>query len=60
MAFIAKPIVVICPQGEPKSFCKDAWLLEYGKIAIVPKVNPDYSNEASKEMESVKGYVSDF
>ncbi|KAL8704319.1 MAG: hypothetical protein Q9201_002505 [Fulgogasparrea decipioides] len=49
-----------CPQGEPKSFCKDMWSLGYGKIAVVPSVNLEYSDEAGKKIKSAKGYVSRF
>lgn len=49
-----------CPQGEPKSFCKDMWVLGYGKIAVVPSVNLEYSDEAGKKIKSLKGYVSRF
>lgn len=49
-----------CPQGEPKSFCKDMWSLGYGKIAVIPSVNLEYSDEAGKKIKAAKGYVSDF
>ncbi|KAL8865194.1 MAG: hypothetical protein Q9174_007021, partial [Haloplaca sp. 1 TL-2023] len=71
VAFKAKPIVQQklkfrkagpeeCPQGEPKSFCKDMWVLGYGKIAVVPSVNLEYSDEAAKKIKALKGYVSRF
>ena len=71
VTFTAKPIVQQklefrktgpeeCPQGEPKSFCKDLWVLGYGKIAVVPSVNLEYSDEAGKKIKSLKGYVSRF
>ncbi|KAL8829456.1 MAG: hypothetical protein Q9170_006164 [Blastenia crenularia] len=47
-----------CGQGEPKSFCKDLWTLGYGKIAVVPSVNLEYSDENAKRIKSLKGYVS--
>ncbi|KAI4155517.1 MAG: hypothetical protein L6R39_001210 [Caloplaca ligustica] len=47
-----------CGQGEPKSFCKDLWALGYGKIAVVPSVNLEYSDENAKRIKSLKGYVS--
>ncbi|KAI4251216.1 MAG: hypothetical protein LQ352_004988 [Teloschistes flavicans] len=49
-----------CPQGEPKSFCQDMWTHGYGKIAVVPSVNLEYSDEAGKKIKAAKGYVSDF
>lgn len=36
------------------------WLLGYGKLAVVPSVNLEYSSEAEKKIKSLKGYVSDF
>ncbi|KAL8686274.1 MAG: hypothetical protein Q9218_007219 [Villophora microphyllina] len=71
VAFTAKPFVEgkikfrwgskeECPQGEPKSFCQDMWTLGYGKIAVVPSVNLEYSDEAGKKIKAAKGYVSDF
>ncbi|KAH6613715.1 cryptococcal mannosyltransferase 1-domain-containing protein [Chaetomium sp. MPI-SDFR-AT-0129] len=47
-----------CHQGEPELFCKDLWYAGYGKIAVVPTVNFEYSNEAGKEIKEAKGYVS--
>ncbi|KAI4192481.1 MAG: hypothetical protein LQ348_003144 [Seirophora lacunosa] len=49
-----------CPQGEPKSMCKDFWLNGYGKIAVAPSVNIEYSDEGSKKIKTAKGYVSDW
>ncbi|KAL8759845.1 MAG: hypothetical protein Q9199_000492 [Rusavskia elegans] len=71
VTFTAKPIVQQklkfrsasdqeCPQGEPKSFCKDLWMLGYGKIAVVPSVNLEYNDEGGKKIKSAKGYVSRF
>ena len=71
VTFTAKPIVQQklrfrssvaqeCPQGEPKSFCKDLWLLGYGKIAVVPSVNLEYNDEGGEKIKSAKGYVSRF
>jgi alpha-1,3-mannosyltransferase len=45
-------------QGEPQLFCKYMWYFGYGKIAIVPSVNIEYSNEAAKRQKELKGYVS--
>jgi alpha-1,3-mannosyltransferase len=47
-----------CYQGEPQLFCKDMWHLGYGKIAVVPSVNLEYTNEAAAKIKSEKGYVS--
>ncbi|KAL8790821.1 MAG: hypothetical protein Q9213_000445 [Squamulea squamosa] len=69
VTFTAKPIVQQkikfhsasdqeCRQGEPKSFCKDLWMLGYGKIAVVPSVNLEHSDEGGKRIKSAKGYVS--
>ncbi|KAI4233458.1 MAG: hypothetical protein L6R40_007055 [Gallowayella cf. fulva] len=69
VAFTAKPITEQkigfrksgeheCSQGEPKSFCKDLWMLGYGKIAVVPSVNLGYSDEDGKKIKSANGYVS--
>ncbi|KAI4112328.1 MAG: hypothetical protein LQ338_008323 [Usnochroma carphineum] len=49
-----------CPQGEPKSLCKDFWLNGYGKIAVVPSVNLVYDNDLSKKIKAEKGYVNDW
>ncbi|KAL8796927.1 MAG: hypothetical protein Q9182_007274, partial [Xanthomendoza sp. 2 TL-2023] len=49
-----------CSQGEPKSFCKDLWTLGYGKIAAVPSVNLEYSDENGKRIKSAKGTVSSY
>ncbi|USP73784.1 glycosyltransferase family 69 protein [Curvularia clavata] len=47
-----------CFQGEPKLFAKDMWFHGYGKIAVVPSVNVEYSDEAAKKIKALKGYVS--
>ena len=47
-----------CYQGEPKLFCKDMWKAGYGKIAVVPSVNIEYSDEAAKKIKALKGYTS--
>ncbi|KAL9584310.1 MAG: hypothetical protein Q9203_004710 [Teloschistes exilis] len=49
-----------CPQGEPKSLCKDLWLNGYGKIAVVPSVNVEYSDAGARRVKEAKGYVSDW
>ena len=68
-AFTAKPLMEgkirfrdhyanECYQGEPKLFAKDMWYHGYGKIAVVPSVNVEYSDEASKKIKALKGYTS--
>jgi len=68
-AFTAKPIIeqqvafrshndLECFQGEPKLFCKDMWKAGYGKIAVVPSINLEYSDEAGRQIKEAKGYVS--
>ncbi|KAF2875809.1 cryptococcal mannosyltransferase 1-domain-containing protein [Massariosphaeria phaeospora] len=68
-AFTARPIMDAkikfrahyedeCMQGEPKLFAKDLWWHGYGKIAVVPSVNVEYSDEAAKKIKELKGYVS--
>ncbi|KAF1969437.1 hypothetical protein BU23DRAFT_539558 [Bimuria novae-zelandiae CBS 107.79] len=47
-----------CFQGEPKLFAKDLWAKGYGKIAVVPSVNVEYSDEAAKKIKALKGYVA--
>lgn len=39
-----------CFQGEPNLFCKDLWLTGYGKIAVVPTVNVEYSDKRAKRL----------
>ena len=68
-AFTAKPLLEHkikfrspyereCYQGEPQIFCKEMWYLGYGKIAVVPSVNLEYSDEAARKIKAAKGYVS--
>jgi alpha-1,3-mannosyltransferase len=68
-AFTAKPLVenkIIfrdpyeheCFQGEPQLFCKDMWHQGYGKIAVVPAINLEYSNDRARQIKDLKGYVS--
>lgn len=67
--FTAKPIVGKtvafrasregeCFQGEPQLFCKDLWFHGYGKIAVVPSVNLEYSDEKGRQIKEYKGYTS--
>ncbi|KAL7795835.1 alpha-1,3-mannosyltransferase CMT1 [Trichoderma ceciliae] len=48
-----------CFQGEPVLFCKDMWWRGYGKIAVVPSVNLEYSNENGRRIKELKGFASD-
>ncbi|KAH6956514.1 cryptococcal mannosyltransferase 1-domain-containing protein [Fusarium avenaceum] len=48
-----------CFQGEPQLFCKDMWHRGYRKIAVVPSVNLEYSDEKAADIKKLKGYVSD-
>ncbi|KAF5000843.1 hypothetical protein FGRMN_1451 [Fusarium graminum] len=48
-----------CFQGEPQLFCKDMWYRGYRKIAVVPSVNLEYSDEKAADIKKLKGYVSD-
>lgn len=67
-AFTAKPLLdgirfrghkpEECFQGEPKLFAKDLWANGYGKIAVVPSVNVEYSDENAKRIKALKGYVA--
>lgn len=47
-----------CYQGEPELLCKDLWHKGYGKIAVVPAVNLEYSDDASKKLKDLKGHTS--
>ena len=71
VAFTATPIVLgkvsfraalekegECYQGEPQLFCKDMWFQGYGKIAVIPSINLEYSNENGKKIKADKGYTS--
>lgn len=48
-----------CKHGEPQIFCKDLWSKGHGKIAVIPTVNLEYSNEKGFQIKRLKGYVSD-
>ncbi|POR30951.1 Alpha-1,3-mannosyltransferase CMT1 [Tolypocladium paradoxum] len=48
-----------CHQGEPQLFCKDLWFHGFGKIAVVPTVNLEYSIEKGKLIKEAKGFVTD-
>ena len=71
VAFTAKPFLESkirfrsareheCPAGEPKTWCTEMWHLGYGKIAVVPIVNVEYSDEAATKIKEAKGYVSNW
>ncbi|TDZ35165.1 Alpha-1,3-mannosyltransferase CMT1 [Colletotrichum spinosum] len=47
-----------CFQGEPQLFCKDMWNIGFGKIAVIPSVNLEYSDDAGKKIKGAKGYTS--
>ncbi|KAI8310817.1 hypothetical protein K4K59_007944 [Colletotrichum sp. SAR11_240] len=47
-----------CFQGEPQLFCKDMWNIGFGKIAVIPSVNLEYSDDAGRKIKAAKGYTS--
>ncbi len=47
-----------CNQGEPQLFCKDMWYRGYGKIAVIPSVNLEYSDERARQIKELKGFTS--
>lgn len=34
------------------------WHLGYGRIAVIPSINLEYTDEAARKIKSTKGYVS--
>ncbi|PCD33862.1 hypothetical protein FGRA07_09017 [Fusarium graminearum] len=48
-----------CFQGEPTLLSKDLWHRGFGKIAVIPSVNLEYSIEQTAKIKQLKGYVSD-
>lgn len=69
VAFTAEPILYgdvlfrsnnpgECYQGEPELFCKDLWYKGWGKIAVVPSVNLEYSDDQGKALKALKGHTS--
>lgn len=48
-----------CHNGEPEIFCKDMWAHGYGKIAVVPYINLEYSTEKGQRIKDERGYTSD-
>jgi alpha-1,3-mannosyltransferase len=49
-----------CFNGEPSIFCKELWWHGYGKIAVVPTVNLEYSDEGAKLAREMRGTPSRF
>ncbi|KAK6203809.1 hypothetical protein LQW54_008723 [Pestalotiopsis sp. IQ-011] len=47
-----------CSSEETTLFCKDLWWAGFGKIAVVPSVNLEYSNDAAKMIKDSEGYTS--
>jgi len=47
-----------CMQGEPQLFCKDLWSSGHGRIAVVPAVSLEYSDQRGREIKAAKGYTS--
>ncbi|KPM45172.1 hypothetical protein AK830_g1383 [Neonectria ditissima] len=48
-----------CAQGEPQIFCKKMWFRGYRKIAVVPTVNLEYSDDRADQIKRLKGFTSD-
>ncbi|RGP74274.1 hypothetical protein FSPOR_1454 [Fusarium sporotrichioides] len=48
-----------CFQGEPTLFCKDMWNRGFRKIAVVPSINLEYTDDAADKIKQLKGFVSD-
>lgn len=46
-----------CFQGEPTLFCKDMWFHGYGRIAAVPSVNFEYTDERGQWVKESRGFV---
>jgi alpha-1,3-mannosyltransferase len=49
-----------CFMGEPTVFCKDMWWTGYGRVAVVPSVNLEYSDGMGRRVKAEKGFVSDW
>jgi alpha-1,3-mannosyltransferase len=47
-----------CYKGEPQLFCKDLWFHGWGKIAVVPSVHLEYTNENAERIKALKGFTS--
>ena len=39
-------------------YAKEMWHLGHGKIAVVPSVNVEYSDDGARDIKRSKGYVS--
>ncbi|KAF2655392.1 glycosyltransferase family 69 protein [Lophiostoma macrostomum CBS 122681] len=48
-----------CYAGEPLLLGKDLWANGYGKIAVVPSVNVEYSDTNARRIKALKGYTAD-
>lgn len=53
-----KPNGTECTQGEPQLFCKDLWLNGFGRIAVVPSINVEYSIENGIKIKNAKGFTA--
>lgn len=49
-----------CYSGEPELLCKDFWYKGYGKIAVVPSVSLEYTDESGMRVKASKGYTSEW
>lgn len=69
MTFTAQPFLIDevafrgnnpgeCYQGEPELLCKDLWHKGHGKIAVVPSVNLEYTDDGGMNAKANKGYTS--
>lgn len=47
-----------CHNGEPEIFCKDLWAHGYGRIAVVPYINLEYSTDKGQRIKDERGYTS--
>lgn len=47
-----------CHNGEPEIFCKDLWAHGYGRIAVVPYINLEYSVEKGQRIKDERGFTS--
>lgn len=48
-----------CFQGEPQIFCKEMWWKGYRKIAVIPTINLEYTDEQAARLKSLKGFTSE-
>lgn len=47
-----------CSNEEPALFCKDLWNTGHGRIAVVPSINLEYSDDAARKIKDLEGYTS--